>query len=82
MCPPLAGSYFHLNEQTCHPWLTISEDGLTVVRSERKTSAGELPASNTRFTRYFINRSLEHSVNLPSNAVIQVKLDYDKQMQP
>lgn len=45
------GSYFHLNEQTCHPWLTISEDGLTVVRSERKTSAGELPASNTRFTR-------------------------------
>ncbi|XP_004432043.1 PREDICTED: fibronectin type III and SPRY domain-containing protein 2 [Ceratotherium simum simum] len=45
------GSYFHLNKHTCHPWLTISEDGLTVVRSEKKTSAGEPFPSNTRFTR-------------------------------
>uniref|UniRef100_A0A8C0RXS8 Fibronectin type III and SPRY domain containing 2 n=1 Tax=Canis lupus familiaris TaxID=9615 RepID=A0A8C0RXS8_CANLF len=45
------GSCFHLNEHTCHPWLTISEDGLTVVRSERKTLAKEPLPSNTRFTR-------------------------------
>ncbi|KAM6201311.1 fibronectin type III and SPRY domain-containing protein 2 isoform 2-T2 [Rhynchocyon petersi] len=31
------GLYFHLNKDTCHPCLTISEDGFTVVRSERKT---------------------------------------------
>ncbi|KAJ8797892.1 hypothetical protein J1605_017094 [Eschrichtius robustus] len=43
------GSYFHLNEHTRHPWLTVSEDGLTVVRSERK--AGEPLPSDTRFTR-------------------------------
>ncbi|XP_006885194.1 PREDICTED: fibronectin type III and SPRY domain-containing protein 2 isoform X1 [Elephantulus edwardii] len=45
------GSYFHLDKDTCHPGLTISEDGFTVVRSERKTPARQLPASNTRFTR-------------------------------
>ncbi|XP_008273518.2 fibronectin type III and SPRY domain-containing protein 2 [Oryctolagus cuniculus] len=45
------GSYFHLNKDTCHPWLTISEDGFTVMRSERKTPMREPLASNTRFTR-------------------------------
>uniref|UniRef100_G1NVZ5 Fibronectin type III and SPRY domain containing 2 n=2 Tax=Myotis lucifugus TaxID=59463 RepID=G1NVZ5_MYOLU len=45
------GSYFRLNEQTCHPWLTISEDGLTAVRSERKTPTRAPPPSSTRFTR-------------------------------
>ncbi|XP_070259069.1 fibronectin type III and SPRY domain-containing protein 2-like [Myotis yumanensis] len=45
------GSYFRLNEHTCHPWLTISEDGLTAVRSERKTPTREPPPSSTRFTR-------------------------------
>uniref|UniRef100_A0A2I3H578 Fibronectin type III and SPRY domain containing 2 n=1 Tax=Nomascus leucogenys TaxID=61853 RepID=A0A2I3H578_NOMLE len=45
------GSYFRLNKDTCHPWLTISEDGLTVVRSERRTPARELSPSDTRFTR-------------------------------
>ncbi|XP_065728043.1 fibronectin type III and SPRY domain-containing protein 2 isoform X2 [Phocoena phocoena] len=45
------GSYFRLNEHTCHPWLTVSEDGLTVVRSERKAPAREPLPSDTRFTR-------------------------------
>ncbi|XP_016782788.1 fibronectin type III and SPRY domain-containing protein 2 isoform X2 [Pan troglodytes] len=45
------GSYFRLNKDTCHPWLTISEDGLTVVRSERRTPARELSPSDTHFTR-------------------------------
>ncbi|XP_057575960.1 fibronectin type III and SPRY domain-containing protein 2 isoform X3 [Hippopotamus amphibius kiboko] len=45
-----SGSYFHLNEHTCHPWLTVSEDGLTVVRSERKALAKGLLPSDTRFT--------------------------------
>ncbi|XP_006871014.1 PREDICTED: fibronectin type III and SPRY domain-containing protein 2 [Chrysochloris asiatica] len=45
------GCYFHLNKDTCHPWLTISEDGFTVVRSERKTPAREPLPSNTQFTR-------------------------------
>ncbi|KAM9093063.1 fibronectin type III and SPRY domain-containing protein 2 isoform 2-T2 [Megaptera novaeangliae] len=45
------GLYFHLNEHTRHPWLTVSEDGLTVVRSERKVPAGEPLPSDTRFTR-------------------------------
>ncbi|XP_061037725.1 fibronectin type III and SPRY domain-containing protein 2 isoform X2 [Eubalaena glacialis] len=45
------GSYFHLNEHTHHPWLTVSEDGLTVVRSERKAPAGKPLPSDTRFTR-------------------------------
>ncbi|XP_008565812.1 PREDICTED: fibronectin type III and SPRY domain-containing protein 2 isoform X1 [Galeopterus variegatus] len=45
------GSYFHLDEDTCHPWLTISEDGFTVLRSERKTPAREPPPGKTRFTR-------------------------------
>ncbi|XP_039072458.1 fibronectin type III and SPRY domain-containing protein 2 [Hyaena hyaena] len=45
------GSYFHLNQHTCHAGLTISEDGFTVVRSEKKTPATELLPSNTRFTR-------------------------------
>ncbi|XP_003784649.1 fibronectin type III and SPRY domain-containing protein 2 isoform X1 [Otolemur garnettii] len=45
------GSYFHLNEDTCHPWLAISEDGFTVVRSERQTTAREPLPSSARFTR-------------------------------
>lgn len=45
------GSYFQLNKDSCHPWLTISEDGFTVVRSERKTFRRELPPSKTQFTR-------------------------------
>uniref|UniRef100_A0A8C2VIS5 Fibronectin type III and SPRY domain containing 2 n=1 Tax=Chinchilla lanigera TaxID=34839 RepID=A0A8C2VIS5_CHILA len=45
------GSYFPLNKATCHPWLTISEDGLTVIRSERKSLTQELPPHQTRFTR-------------------------------
>ncbi|XP_048224848.1 fibronectin type III and SPRY domain-containing protein 2 [Perognathus longimembris pacificus] len=45
------GSVFHLNKDTCHPALTIAEDGLTVVRSERKTPAREPPPSQTRFSR-------------------------------
>ncbi|XP_042796823.1 fibronectin type III and SPRY domain-containing protein 2 [Panthera leo] len=45
------GSFFHLNQHTCHPGLTISEDGFTVVRSERKTPAKEPLPGNTRFTR-------------------------------
>ncbi|XP_008060287.1 fibronectin type III and SPRY domain-containing protein 2 isoform X2 [Carlito syrichta] len=45
------GSYFHLNKDTCHPWLTISEDGLTVTRSQRKISVKESLSSHTRFTR-------------------------------
>ncbi|PNJ19807.1 FSD2 isoform 2 [Pongo abelii] len=45
------GSYFRLNKDTCHPRLTISEDGLTAVRSERRTPARELSPSDTRFTR-------------------------------
>uniref|UniRef100_A0A8C5V7U0 Fibronectin type III and SPRY domain containing 2 n=1 Tax=Microcebus murinus TaxID=30608 RepID=A0A8C5V7U0_MICMU len=45
------GSYFHLNKHTCHPWLTVSEDGFTIVRSQRKTPEREPPPSDTRFTR-------------------------------
>ncbi|XP_069899444.1 fibronectin type III and SPRY domain-containing protein 2 isoform X1 [Dipodomys merriami] len=45
------GSVFHLNKDTCHPALTISEDGLTVLRSERKTPAREPPPSQNRFSR-------------------------------
>ncbi|XP_038170001.1 fibronectin type III and SPRY domain-containing protein 2 isoform X3 [Arvicola amphibius] len=45
------GSYFQLNKDSCHPWLTISEDGFTVVRSEKKTFRKELPPSKTQFTR-------------------------------
>ncbi|XP_037689095.1 fibronectin type III and SPRY domain-containing protein 2 isoform X2 [Choloepus didactylus] len=45
------GSFFHLNKDTCHPWLTISEDGFTVVRSERKAPAKEPLPSNSCFTR-------------------------------
>ncbi|XP_007943304.1 fibronectin type III and SPRY domain-containing protein 2 [Orycteropus afer afer] len=44
------GSCFHLNKDTCHPWLTISEDGFTIVRSEKKTPARELLPSNIQFT--------------------------------
>lgn len=50
VCSP-AGSYFRLNQHTCHPWLTISEDGLRAVRGERKTPAKEPPPRNTRFSR-------------------------------
>ncbi|XP_031243044.1 fibronectin type III and SPRY domain-containing protein 2 isoform X3 [Mastomys coucha] len=45
------GSYFQLNKDTCHPWLTISEDGFTVVRSEKKSFRREPPPSKTQFTR-------------------------------
>ncbi|XP_075414160.1 fibronectin type III and SPRY domain-containing protein 2 isoform X2 [Tenrec ecaudatus] len=45
------GSYFHLNKDTCHPWLTVSEDGFTVVRKERKTTAREPLPSDTHITR-------------------------------
>ncbi|XP_053452178.1 fibronectin type III and SPRY domain-containing protein 2 isoform X2 [Nycticebus coucang] len=45
------GSYFHLNKDTCHPWLAISEDGFTIVRSERKTPAREPLPNSARFTR-------------------------------
>nr|XP_027777244.1 fibronectin type III and SPRY domain-containing protein 2 isoform X3 [Marmota flaviventris] len=45
------GSYFHLNKNTCHSWLTISKDGFTVVRSERKILTRELLPSKTQFTR-------------------------------
>ncbi|XP_032325318.1 LOW QUALITY PROTEIN: fibronectin type III and SPRY domain-containing protein 2 [Camelus ferus] len=45
------GSYFPLNEHTCHPWLTVSEDGLTVVRSARKALTKEPLPSDTRFSR-------------------------------
>lgn len=53
MFPPSTGSYFQLNKDTCHPWLTISEDGFTVVRSEKKRSfRRELPPSKAQFSRY------------------------------
>ncbi|KAM6181278.1 fibronectin type III and SPRY domain-containing protein 2 isoform 2-T2 [Erethizon dorsatum] len=45
------GSYFPLNKATCHPWLTISEDGFTVIRSGRKSLTQELLPHQTRFTR-------------------------------
>ncbi|XP_008831251.1 fibronectin type III and SPRY domain-containing protein 2 isoform X3 [Nannospalax galili] len=45
------GSYFHLNKDTCHPWLTISEDEFTVVRSEKKTLKREPPPGKAQFTR-------------------------------
>ncbi|XP_028610721.1 fibronectin type III and SPRY domain-containing protein 2 isoform X3 [Grammomys surdaster] len=45
------GSYFQLNKDTCHPWLTVSEDGFTVVRSEKKGFRRELPPSKMQFTR-------------------------------
>ncbi|XP_004398381.1 PREDICTED: fibronectin type III and SPRY domain-containing protein 2 [Odobenus rosmarus divergens] len=45
------GSCFPLNQHTCPPWLTISEDGFTVMRSERKTPAKELLPGSTQFTR-------------------------------
>lgn len=51
VCSARTGSFFHLNQHTCHPGLTISEDGFTVVRSERKTPAKEPLPGNTRFTR-------------------------------
>ncbi|XP_070334387.1 fibronectin type III and SPRY domain-containing protein 2 isoform X2 [Odocoileus virginianus] len=45
------GSYFPLNEHTCHPWLTVSKDGLTVVRSESRGPTREPVPSDTQFTR-------------------------------
>ncbi|XP_023566518.1 fibronectin type III and SPRY domain-containing protein 2 isoform X2 [Octodon degus] len=45
------GSYFPLNKATCHPWLTISEDGFTVTRSEKKSLTRDLLPHQTRFTR-------------------------------
>ncbi|KAG8516383.1 Fibronectin type III and SPRY domain-containing protein 2, partial [Galemys pyrenaicus] len=44
------GSHFRLNPHTCHPWLSVSEDGLTVVR-ERRPPAREPSPSSARFTR-------------------------------
>ncbi|KAM5291544.1 fibronectin type III and SPRY domain-containing protein 2 isoform 2-T2 [Glossophaga mutica] len=46
----MTGSCFRLDVHTCHPWLAISEDGLTAVRSERRAPTREPPPSNTRFT--------------------------------
>ncbi|XP_076978446.1 fibronectin type III and SPRY domain-containing protein 2, partial [Tamandua tetradactyla] len=45
------GSCFLLDPDTCHPWLTLSEDWLTVVRSESKASAGQPLPGHARFTR-------------------------------
>ncbi|XP_023566521.1 fibronectin type III and SPRY domain-containing protein 2 isoform X3 [Octodon degus] len=47
----MTGSYFPLNKATCHPWLTISEDGFTVTRSEKKSLTRDLLPHQTRFTR-------------------------------
>lgn len=81
MFPPSTGSYFQLNKDSCHPWLTISEDGFTVVRSERKTFRRELPPSKTQFTRYLTGHPMEHSGNLTNATVLYRKLDYGKSMQ-
>ncbi|XP_022366766.1 fibronectin type III and SPRY domain-containing protein 2 [Enhydra lutris kenyoni] len=45
------GSRFPLNQHTCHPWLTVADDGFTVVRSERKTPLKEPLPGNTQFSR-------------------------------
>ncbi|XP_068847543.1 fibronectin type III and SPRY domain-containing protein 2 [Capricornis sumatraensis] len=45
------GSYFPLDKHTCHPRLTVSEDGLTVVRSERRGPPREPVPSDAQFTR-------------------------------
>uniref|UniRef100_A0AC11C9E2 Fibronectin type III and SPRY domain containing 2 n=1 Tax=Ovis aries TaxID=9940 RepID=A0AC11C9E2_SHEEP len=45
------GSYFPLDKHTCHPRLTVSEDGLTVVRSERRGPPREPVPSDAHFTR-------------------------------
>uniref|UniRef100_A0A8C7BF91 Fibronectin type III and SPRY domain containing 2 n=1 Tax=Neovison vison TaxID=452646 RepID=A0A8C7BF91_NEOVI len=45
------GSRFPLNQHTCHPWLTVADDGFTVVRSEREAPPKEPLPGNTRFSR-------------------------------
>ena len=60
---PLAGSYFPLDKHTCHPRLTVSEDGLTVVRSERRGPPREPVPSDAHFTRYCISTSPEQFMN-------------------
>ncbi|XP_028358007.1 fibronectin type III and SPRY domain-containing protein 2 [Phyllostomus discolor] len=45
------GSCFRLDAHTCHPWLTVSEDGLTLVRGDGRAPAREPPPSDARFTR-------------------------------
>ncbi|XP_055970063.1 fibronectin type III and SPRY domain-containing protein 2 [Sorex fumeus] len=47
------GSCFPLDPNTCHPWLSISEDedGLRVVRREQKRAEKGPPPSSTRFSR-------------------------------
>nr|XP_035924601.1 fibronectin type III and SPRY domain-containing protein 2 isoform X3 [Halichoerus grypus] len=44
------GSCFPLNQHTCHPWLSLSEDGFTVMRREGRTPAKEPLPGNTQFT--------------------------------
>lgn len=82
MFPPSTGSYFQLNKDTCHPWLTVSEDGFTVVRSEKKRFRRELPPSKMQFTRYLTASPtpMEH-LRSPNATVIQRKPDCDKRMQ-
>ena len=63
---PLTGSYFSLDEHTCHPRLTVSEDGLTVVRSERRGPAKEPVPSDAQFTRYCTSPSPEQLMNPPN----------------
>ncbi|XP_036591548.1 fibronectin type III and SPRY domain-containing protein 2 [Trichosurus vulpecula] len=45
------GTYFHLNKDTSHPLLSISEDGFTIVRGKGGNSASEPRDGDTRFTR-------------------------------
>ncbi|KAM5292696.1 fibronectin type III and SPRY domain-containing protein 2 isoform 2-T2 [Ctenodactylus gundi] len=45
------GLYFPLIKDTCHPWLSVSEDGFTVVRSDTKSLGREPPHSKARFSR-------------------------------
>nr|KAF6409852.1 fibronectin type III and SPRY domain containing 2 [Rousettus aegyptiacus] len=75
------GSYFRLNRHTCHPWLTISEDGLTAVRSERKTPAREPPPSNTCFSRHkyeFLHNKMTPDIRITvSPRKIGILLDYE-----
>ncbi|XP_078007236.1 fibronectin type III and SPRY domain-containing protein 2 isoform X2 [Phascolarctos cinereus] len=45
------GTYFHLNKDTSHPLLSISEDGFTIVRGKGESSTREPCDSDIRFTR-------------------------------
>ncbi|XP_043410590.1 fibronectin type III and SPRY domain-containing protein 2 isoform X2 [Prionailurus bengalensis] len=75
------GSFFHLNQHTCHSGLTISEDGFTVVRSERKTPAKEPLPGNTRFTRHkyeFLHNGTTPDIRITvSPRKIGILLDYE-----